>query len=109
MPSGLLTRGEWLVAARLQLQNAGVDNAHQEAEYLLCHLLQKNTAYLYAYPEVALATQQQTQLASWLAERLAGKPLAWILGEWDFWGLTLEVSPATLIPQIGRASCRERV
>lgn len=98
MPSGL-TLGEWLAAARLQLQNAGVDNAHQEAEYLLCHLLQKNTAYLYAYPEAVLTSEQQTQLASWLAERLAGKPLAWILGEWDFWGLTLEVSPATLIPR----------
>lgn len=98
MPSGL-TLGEWLAAARLQFQQAGLDNARQEADYLLSHLLQKNTAYLYAYPETVLTSEQQTQLASWLAERLAGKPLAWILGEWDFWGLTLEVSPATLIPR----------
>lgn len=90
---------QWLVLTSQKLQQAGIDNAHQEAEYLLSHLLQKNTAYFYAWPETQLAANQLTQLNTWLKERLAGKPLAWILGEWDFWGLTLEVTPATLIPR----------
>ncbi|GLR64746.1 peptide chain release factor N(5)-glutamine methyltransferase [Marinospirillum insulare] len=94
-----LTLGEWLAAAKLKFQKAGVENARQETEYLLAHLLQKNTAYFYAYPEVELSIQQLEQLEAWVKERLAGKPLAWILGEWDFWGLTLEISPATLIPR----------
>lgn len=94
-----LTLSEWLAAAYLQLQEAGIDNARQEADYLLGHLLQKNTAYFYAYPEVELEAKQLQQLEAWLKERIAGKPLAWILGEWDFWGLTLQVSPATLIPR----------
>ncbi len=91
--------GEWLSGAAEQLKLGGLDNARQEAEYLLGHLLQKNTAYFYARPEDVLSAAQVVQLNAWLAERLAGKPLAWILGEWDFWGLTLEVSPATLIPR----------
>ncbi|HKM14337.1 MAG TPA: peptide chain release factor N(5)-glutamine methyltransferase [Marinospirillum sp.] len=91
--------GQWLSSASQQLKQAGLDNARQEADYLLSHLLQKNTAYLYTRPELALETEQQLKLNTWLAERIAGKPLAWILGEWDFWGLTLEVSPATLIPR----------
>ena len=91
--------GQWLSSASKQLKQAGLDNARQEAEYLLSHLLQKNTAYLYTRPELALEATQQLTLNAWLAERMAGKPLAWILGEWDFWGLTLQVSPATLIPR----------
>ena len=94
-----LTLSEWLTVAYLQLQEAGIDNARQEVDYLLGHLLQKNTAYFYAYPEVELEAKQLQQLEVWLKERITGKPLAWILGEWDFWGLTLEVSPATLIPR----------
>lgn len=94
-----LTLSEWLAAAYLQLQKAGIDNARQEADYLLGHLLQKNSAYFYAYPEVELQAKQLEQLEVWLKERITGKPLAWILGEWEFWGLTLQVSPATLIPR----------
>lgn len=98
MPS-FLALGEWLKGTTEQLKQARLDNPRQEAEYLLSHLLQKNTAYLYAWPELVLEAEQLLKLNTWLAERLAGRPLAWVLGEWDFWGLTLEVSPATLIPR----------
>ena len=99
MTPSSLTINDWLKTAHVRFQKAGIENARQEAEYLLVHLLQKNTAYLYAYPEAVLQAEQLTQLEVWLTERVTGKPLAWILGEWDFWGLTLEVSPATLIPR----------
>ena len=94
-----LTLGQWLQTASQQLLVGGIENARQEAEYLLSYLLQKNTAYFYTRPELELQEKQQEHLNAWLQERLAGKPLAWILGEWDFWGLTLEVTPATLIPR----------
>lgn len=104
MPNSLtlespLALAQWLQAASQQLLEVSIENAHQEAEYLLSHLLQKNTAFFYARPEFELSVKQLKQLNLWLKERIAGKPLAWILGEWDFWGLTLEVTPATLIPR----------
>ena len=34
-----------------------------------------------------------------LARRLRGEPLAYILGEWDFYGLTLNITPDVLIPR----------
>ncbi|SFC03432.1 release factor glutamine methyltransferase [Marinospirillum celere] len=94
-----VTLKSWLLEASRQLQEAGQENARQEAEMLLCQQLQKNTAYLFAWPELTLTPIQQEQLASWLQQRLDGRPLAWILGAWEFWGLRLEVSPATLIPR----------
>lgn len=33
------------------------------------------------------------------ARRLAGEPLAYVLGEWDFYGITLRVTPDVLIPR----------
>ncbi len=38
-------------------------------------------------------------LDSLLVRRLGGEPLAYILGEWDFYGLTLDVTPDVLIPR----------
>jgi len=34
-----------------------------------------------------------------VCRRLAGEPVAYIIGEWEFYGLTLEVTPAVLIPR----------
>lgn len=39
------------------------------------------------------------QVAQGTARLLAGEPLAYVLGEWDFFGLTLKVTPAVLIPR----------
>lgn len=90
---------QWLQAARLKLQAGGLSNFHQEAEMLVLQLLNKPRAYLYTYPETCLTSAQLTQLEIWLQQRLAGQPLAYILGNWEFWGLQLAVSPATLIPR----------
>ncbi len=49
--------------------------------------------YLHASAEVA------TMAASIALRRCSGEPLAYILGEWDFYGLTLKVTPDVLIPR----------
>lgn len=97
----------WLLQAQQRLADAGQESARREAELLLCHLLQKNTAYLFTWPEQVLSLEQQEQLEVWMQQRLAGQPLAWILGEWEFWGLPLQVSPATLIPRADTESLVE--
>lgn len=97
----------WLVNASSQLKVAGLTNHQQEATLLLTHLLAKPASFLYTYPEAQLNAEQLTQLNELLAERLAGKPLAWLLGSWEFWGLSLKVSPATLIPRADTESLVE--
>lgn len=89
----------WLQQASYQLANSGCSNHRQEAEYLLAQALNKPKAFLYSHPETLLSPAQTQQLNNWLTARLAGQPLAWILGSWEFWGLELQVSPATLIPR----------
>lgn len=97
----------WLANASSQLKAAGLTNHQQEATLLLTHLLAKPASFLYTYPEAQLNAEQLSQLNELLAQRLAGKPLAWLLGSWEFWGLSLEVSPATLIPRADTESLVE--
>jgi len=49
--------------------------------------------YLHASADVA------TLAATIALRRCSGEPLAYILGEWEFYGITLKVSPAVLIPR----------
>lgn len=80
----------------LQLDAA---TARIEAQMLLQRVLGVNRAYLLAHPEQALDEAQTAAYRSLLQRRLAGEPLAYILGEREFHGLNFRVTPATLIPR----------
>lgn len=75
------------------------DSARLDAEVLLCHLLQKNRAYLLTWPEQLLNDSQLLTFNRCLQRRLQGEPVAHIIGEREFWSLTLKVSKHTLIPR----------
>ncbi len=70
-----------------------------EAAMLLCHLLGVGRSHLLAWPERELTPDQQRAYDALLARRLTGEPIAHILGEREFWSLTLRVTPDTLIPR----------
>ncbi len=75
------------------------DNARLDAEVLLCECLHKSRAYLYAWPEQELSEQQQCHFDALLLRRIAGEPIAHILGRREFWSLDLAVNNMTLIPR----------
>ena len=56
-------------------------------------------AQLLAYPERPLHPAAAAQALAWLSRRAAGEPVAYVLGEREFFGLTLQVNPAVLIPR----------
>ncbi len=70
-----------------------------EAEILLAHALQVSRAYLYAHADRQLSSQEIMQFKRLVAQRLLGKPVAYLVGEKEFWSLMLHVSEATLIPR----------
>lgn len=75
------------------------DSARRDVEVLLCHCLSKPRSYLRAWPERELSAAQQQYFYACLSRREAGEPIAYIVGEREFWSLPLRVSPATLIPR----------
>jgi len=71
----------------------------EDAPLLLAHVLGKDRAWLFAWPEYQLDETQLEQYRQLLERRRRGEPLAYLTGHREFWSLDLEVSPAVLIPR----------
>ena len=84
---------------RAELKRAGDEEATQSARELVCSAAGKTReefvrdGSLYASPEVEKAARKLVQ------RHLAGEPVAYLIGEWEFYGLPLDISPAVLIPR----------
>jgi release factor glutamine methyltransferase len=70
-----------------------------EARLLLQQVLGVNRAWLIAHANDALQTNRDAEFQALLTRRLAGEPIAYLIQQREFYGLTLRVSPATLIPR----------
>jgi len=86
------TLGEALAQARGQVDTV-------DARILLREASGATVAQLVAFPERLLPPEAATRYAEWLARRIAGEPIAHILGQREFYGRAFRVSPATLIPR----------
>ena len=86
------TIGDWVGYARLRLPRL-------EADVLSAHALAVPRSHLYAFQEQPVAQAVGAQVADWIERRVSGEPVAYILGQREFWGLDLEVTPAALIPR----------
>ncbi len=92
-----MTRREWLTRAAARLTAAGCEDAAFDARCLLedCGGMGRGGAIDDTpLPETAVARLEQA-----VTERAAGRPLQYILGEWDFLTLTLSVGEGVLIPR----------
>lgn len=70
-----------------------------DAELLLCHVLKKERAYLFAYPEKELSSEEQKQWFFLVEQRCLRVPVAYLTGRKSFWNLELQVNEHTLIPR----------
>ncbi len=82
-----------------QKLNTFYSDSRLEAELLLCHLLHKNRAYLFAHSEELLDQTQLELYKHLIAQRARGIPIAYLMGTREFWSLTLKVNQHTLIPR----------
>jgi len=92
----LLTQDKAALESALALDSG---SARIEVQCLLQAVLQVNRAWLLTHSEQILDAEQQAHYAALLERRLRGEPLAYILGEREFYGLNFRVTPATLIPR----------
>ncbi|MDO9010656.1 MAG: peptide chain release factor N(5)-glutamine methyltransferase [Gallionella sp.] len=79
--------------------NLDASTARIEVQCLLQAVLQVNRAYLLTYPERILNEADHARYNALFDRRLQGEPIAYLLGEREFFGLTFKVTPATLIPR----------
>jgi len=93
MTSAIVTVADALRAA----VTAGLPRA--EAQYLLQALLNCPRSWLIAHDTDELSPSQLTRFRDWLAQRLDDVPLAYLVGDKEFFGLQLRVTPDTLVPR----------
>ncbi len=92
-----MTRREWYTYAVSRLTDSGCEDAAFDAKCLLEDF--GGLVRGHAPDEQPLNNEQTAALTSALDERAAGRPLQYILGEWEFLTLTLAVGEGVLIPR----------
>jgi release factor glutamine methyltransferase len=96
-----MTLREALTRATSQLdQNPDLRaDALRDAALLLRHTLSISHATLLANPDRIITLDQQAAYQAQIFRRLTNEPIQYITGEQEFYGLTLHVTPAVLIPR----------
>ena len=96
----MITYQNLYLDVRRQLLQAGFPGAGLEARELVCFASGKTREEfyrdgpLYTSPEIEEAVRALTE------RHVGGEPVAYLIGEWEFYGLPLEVNEAVLIPRV---------
>ena len=94
-----VTYNDLTLDIRRSLRQAGIEAATLEARELVCFAAGKDKARLLR--DGALYASPEVEEAAWALarRRLAGEPVAYLIGEWEFYGLPLDISESVLIPR----------
>ena len=91
---------EWLAQAIADLaQKNPTENSKIDGLVLLQHATGKSRTQILAFDDTEIDEKVRLKLTALLDRRLKGEPIAYILGEKEFWSLPLNVSKGTLIPR----------
>ena len=95
-----MTYNEWLLKAIEVLNQINpTENGKVDALVLLQHATGKSRTQILAFDDTEIDEKVRLKLTALLDRRLKGEPIAYILGEKEFWSLPLNVSKGTLIPR----------
>ncbi len=108
------TVGQLLAEARPLLAATPFGASTREARLLLGHVLGLSEARVIARQEIGVPPETAARFRSLLARRLTGEPVAYLLGEREFWGRSFAVDSRVLIPRpetehIVEVALRERL
>ena len=89
----------YLDARRALLETEDAQTAGMMARHLLCRFSGKSQEAILADRDLYASEEVCKQMHSAVLRLLEGEPLAYVLGEWEFYGLNLRVTPDVLIPR----------
>ena len=93
---------------RARLKKAGIDAAQLEARELVCYAADKSREQLYRDMHLYVSAELEKRVDDLVRRRLDGEPVAYIIGEWEFYGLPLNISQDVLIPRADTEVLAER-
>ena len=96
----VITYGElYANARRAFMEQEEPQMASWMARTLVCHITGKTQEQLLSQRDMYASEQMCAQVEEAVPRILAGEPLPYVLGEWDFYGMTLHVDKNVLIPR----------
>ena len=84
---------------RQELRAAGIEAATLEARELVCYAAGKTRQELTRDARLYVPQSVEQQVRALVDRHLAGEPVAYLIGEWEFYGLPLDISEHVLIPR----------
>ena len=84
---------------RQELHRAGIQAATLEARELVCFAAGKTREQFVRDGRLYVPQDVEEQARALMRRHLAGEPLAYLIGEWEFYGLPLDISEQVLIPR----------
>ena len=84
---------------RQELRAAGIEAATLEARELVCYAAGKTRQELMRDARLYVPQAVEEQVRALVQRHLAGEPVAYLIGEWEFYGLPLDISEHVLIPR----------
>jgi len=95
--------GQTVEAARrtltARLKSASIDSPELDSRMLVGAVVGLDLTGMIAAADRRISSGESARLERFARRRLAGEPVARILGQWEFWGLPLQLSKATLVPR----------
>ena len=93
------TNNELYLMARNALRKAGVEAYSLEARIIAAHACGKTKEAFLRALALYSSNECERRVNELIARRLSGEPMAYITGEWEFFGLPMEITPDVLIPR----------
>jgi len=95
-------------ALTARLNAASIDSAELDARALIGAALNLDLTGLIASATRTITANEAARLDEFMQRRLAGEPVARIVGTKEFWGLPIKLSAATLVPRPDTETLVER-
>ena len=99
MNDKIWTIGRILKWTEQYFKDKGIESPRLDAEVLLAHVLEKQRIYLYVHFDEPLQSAELAAYREMIKQRVLHVPVAQILGEKEFTGLTFKVTADTLVPR----------
>lgn len=85
---------------RRRLKQAGYAGAGLEARELVCYGSGKTREEFYRDALLYVSPETEEAVQSLVERHLNGEPVAYLIGEWEFYGLPLDINESVLIPRV---------
>ena len=96
----MITYQNLYLEIRRKLRKAGFPGADLEARELVCYGSGKTREAFYRDGSIYTSPEVEAAVHALADRHINGEPVAYLIGEWEFYGLSLDVNESVLIPRV---------